>query len=213
MSLSEFVSMHKPFHFTSLFPLIVVVALSACSIPRQDRQDSYHEEDFSSSNVYARSFPGSAQATCEAGRRALLSQGYVIHEASPSLVRGRKNFQPESGIHMQTEFHVVCAPNSKGSNSTTVFANAVNDRYSLRKSSNSASLGVGALGSVSLPFGSSDDSLVKVASETVSNKKFYGSFFELLESYLDAAGDSPAQVDRQSSKDDKNTLSVKPVDE
>jgi hypothetical protein len=90
------------------------------------------------------------------------------------------------GYGFVTQFHVVCVPNSKGSNSTTAFANAVRDRYSLRKSSsNSASAGVGVLGSLSVPFGSTDDSLVKVASETIPTRQFYDRFFELVEAYLD----------------------------
>lgn len=171
-----------------LFPAALVAALAGCTLPQQV---AFPEEDFSSSNIYARSFPGSAEASCEAARRTLLSQGYVISEANASQVKARKNFQPERAQHMQIEFHVVCAANSKGSNSTTVFANAVRENYSLRKSSNSASLGVGSLGSLSLPFGYSDDSLVKVASETIPTKQFYASFFELLESYLDAPLEGP----------------------
>ena len=40
------------------------------------------------------------------------------------------------------------------------------------------------LGSVSLPFSSSSDSMVKVASETVSSPPFYDSFFDLVRRYL-----------------------------
>ena len=144
-------------------------------------------EDFGSSGTYVRMFPGTGQTTCEAARRALLSQGYVIGEASESQVKGRKHFQPARDVHEQIEFHIVCAPNAKGSNSTTAFANAVLDRYSLKKSSTSASVGVSVLGSVSLPFGVSDDSMVKVASETIAKRKFYDRFFEVMESYLDVS--------------------------
>lgn len=163
--------------------LFSLVGLAACSFPRQY---NYDEEYFSSNNTYSRSYPGSAKSSCEAARRALLSQGYIIDDVNASRIKGHKNFQPESDVHMQIAFNVDCEENSRGSNSTTVFASAVNDRYSLRKSSNSASLGVGALGSLSLPIGSTDDALVKVASETISAKKFYESFFSRLESFLDA---------------------------
>ncbi|RMU93419.1 hypothetical protein ALP19_200151 [Pseudomonas syringae pv. tomato] len=40
------------------------------------------------------------------------------------------------------------------------------------------------LGSVSMPIGSTDDSMVKVASETVSSAKFYERFFGLVENFL-----------------------------
>jgi hypothetical protein len=173
-----------------LLTVLSIAALSACSTTKRiDDQN----ETFSSTNTYSHSFAGSGPATCEAARRALLSQGYVINEAQASLIKGRKNFQPESDIHVQIEFHVVCAPDGKGSNSTTAFANAVRDRYSLKKSSNSASLGVGVIGSLSLPFGSSDESLVKVASETIPTGQFYDRFFELVESYLDGASGTSAE--------------------
>jgi hypothetical protein len=173
------------YFFSLLVAALSVAALSGCSAMKQPASYQTYQNEFASSGVYSRSFPGSGQDVCEAARRTLLSQGYVIGEANASTVKGRKNFQPENDVHVQIEFHVVCAPNSKGSNSTTAFANAVRDRYSLKKSSNSASVGVGVLGSLSLPFGTTDDSLVKVASETIPTRQFYDRFFELIESYLD----------------------------
>lgn len=164
---------------------LLCLLLSACSLPIHD---SPRPLEFATSDAHAHGFSGSDKATCEAARRALLSQGYVISEASASLVRGRKNFQPERDQHVQIEFHVVCAPNSPGSNSATAFANAVRDVYTLRKSSTSASVGVGALGSLSLPLGLSDESLVKVGSETIVSKRFYEQFFGLVERYFDGTG-------------------------
>jgi len=61
---------------------------------------------------------------------------------------------------------------------------ALQDRYALKKGSTAASVGVGAIGSLSLPFTSGDDSLVKVASETVTSASFYDRFFKLVASYL-----------------------------
>jgi len=157
------------------------------------------QEEFGSTGVFARSVPGTGKTGCEAARRALLSQGYVISESNDAAVRGRRKFQPNGENHVEIEFNVVCAPNSKGSNSTTIFANAVRDRYSLKKSSTSASLGVGVLGSVSLPIGATNDSLVKVASETISSGRLYRRFFEAVERYLD---DAPADAgDPDASKD------------
>jgi hypothetical protein len=75
-----------------------------------------------------------------------------------------------------------------------VFANALQDRYALKKTNNSASLGVGVLGSVSMPIGSSDDSMVKVASETVSSAKFYERFFALVELFLPPEAKKAAHI-------------------
>jgi hypothetical protein len=62
----------------------------------------------------------------------------------------------------------------------------VQDRYALKKNPTSASVGVGVLGSVSLPIGSNDDSLVRVASKTVRDAEFYKRFFDRVNYYLPA---------------------------
>ena len=67
----------------------------------------------------------------------------------------------------------------------------VQDSYQLKKSNNSASLGVGAIGSVSLPFTSGNDSMVKVGSVTISSDEFYEGFFDLVSRYLATVDDLP----------------------
>jgi len=147
--------------------------------------ESYDNEEFISGNAYSHSFAGTGPATCEAGRRALLSQGYIVTEATPVLVTGNKKFQRDRNSHIQIDFSIVCAPDSEGSNATTAFANAVRQTYSLKKTSTSASVGVGVLGSLSMPVGSSDESMVKIGAETIASKKFYDQFFQRVENYLD----------------------------
>lgn len=142
------------------------------------------QEDFASTVTYSRLFDATAAQTCEAARRALLSQGYIINSAREDLVEGRKSFQPEPEAHLQMEIRVVCAPDSHDGNVSLGFVTALQDVYMLKKSNNSASLGVGALGSVSLPFSSSSDALVKVASKTISSDVFYERFFDLVKRYL-----------------------------
>ena len=61
---------------------------------------------------------------------------------------------------------------------------AVQDRYTLKKTNNSASLGVGGVGSVSLPLLSTDEALIKVGSETIASDGLYDSVFELVSRYL-----------------------------
>lgn len=152
----------------------------------------YHREEFDPSETYTRVFATSEAQACEAARRALLSQGYVVGTASADVVNARKSFQPEAEMHMEIEFRVTCTPEVKGvSGKTLVFVSALQDRYALKKSNNSASVGVGVIGSVSLPFTSSDDSLVKVASETITTAAFYDRYFKLLTRYLGAGPGEP----------------------
>jgi len=149
---------------------------------------TFQREEFEPGNTYSRSFAANDAQTCEAARRALLSQGYVVSAATVDLVNARKSFQPESDSHIEIEFRVVCASEVKGGSKTLLFVSALQDRYALKKSNNSASLGVGAIGSVSLPFSSSDDALVKVASETITAAAFYDRYFKLVTRYLAATG-------------------------
>ncbi|ABM36649.1 MULTISPECIES: DUF2242 domain-containing protein [Polaromonas] len=155
--------------------------LSACgSTPKAFAS----QEEFGSTVTYSRLFDATAAQTCEAARRALLSQGYIISAAREDMVEGRKSFQPEPESHLQMEIRVVCAPDSPDGKVSLGFVTALQDVYALKKSNNSASLGVGALGSVSLPFSSSNDAMVKVASKTISSDAFYERFFDLVKRYL-----------------------------
>ena len=81
----------------------------------------------------SRSFGVSAAQSCEAARRALLSHGYLVQRSNADLVEGRKSFQPAPDSHVQIEFHVVCA--QEGPEHSTVFVNALQDLYALKKSS------------------------------------------------------------------------------
>ena len=148
------------------------------------------QENFGSANTYSRLFDASAAQTCEAARRALLSQGYIINTASSDLVEGRKSFQPDAEAHLRMEIRVVCATDglaladAADGKVSLAFVTALQDQYALKKSNNSASLGVGVFGSVSLPFSSSSDSMVRVGSETIASDAFYDRFFELVRRYL-----------------------------
>ena len=142
------------------------------------------QENFGSVATYSRLFDATPAQTCEASRRALLSQGYVISSSSADLVEGKKSFQPEPESHLQMLVRVVCVPEANDGKVSLGFVTAIQDTYALRKTNNSASVGVGAIGSVSLPFSSSSESLVKVGSETIAKDTFYDSFFDLVKRYL-----------------------------
>ena len=142
------------------------------------------QENFGSVATYSRLFDATPAQTCEASRRALLSQGYVISSSSADLVEGKKSFQPEPESHLQMMVRVVCVPEANDGKVSLGFVTATQDTYALRKTNNSASVGVGAIGSVSLPFSSSSESLVKVGSETIAKDAFYDSFFDLVKRYL-----------------------------
>ncbi|SQF97640.1 putative lipoprotein [Paucimonas lemoignei] len=160
---------------------IALLAISGCAAKKTA---VYEHENFDDAGTFSRNYPVSDSASCEAARRALLSQGYIITSSDPKMISGHKSFQQTGETHMEISFNVVCAADGSADNGSTMFANALQDRYALKKTNNSASLGVGVLGSLSMPIGSTDDSMVKVASETVASDKFYDRFFILVENFL-----------------------------
>ena len=170
--------------------LAIIAMLAGCgsTIP----QHVPVQESFGSTETFSRMFDASPAQTCEAARRALLSQGYIAMARTAELIEGSKSFQPDPELNLQMNIRVVCVPETTDGQVSIGFVTALQDRYTLKKSANSASLGVGALGSVSLPFSSGSDSMVKVGSETIAKSGFYDSFFELVSRYLAQDRDSIA---------------------
>ncbi len=157
--------------------------LAACAMPDRPVR-LYEAEAFDTARSFSREFVASPADTCNAARRALLSQGYVVTVPQADQLEARKRFQPEPETHVQIEFHVVCSGTARGAPTSVAFASATQDRYALKKTAASASVGVSPFGSISLPFASGSDSLVKVASETIPSGRFYDRFFDLVEHHL-----------------------------
>lgn len=165
--------------------LLSLGTLVACSLPRSGQNRSmsvYQREAFNADETFSRLFDTPVAQSCEAARRALLSQGYIVTRADERQVVGSKRFQPEGEVHVELSFNVVCA--AEGERLSTLFVSAQQDKYVLKKNPNAASIGVSAVGSISVPLGSTEDSLVKVASETVPAGVFYDRYFALVQRML-----------------------------
>ena len=170
-------------------PAALALALfaSACSLPAGGSREPasvYQAERFQPDETFSRLFDASVADTCEAARRALLSQGYLITAARGDAVSGSKRFQPENEVHIEISFNVVCVPEGTLGALATAYVSALQDRYVLKKLPNNTSLGVGPFGSISVPLSSSEDSLVKVGSETIPAGPFYDRYFALMQRLL-----------------------------
>jgi len=118
-------------------------------------------------------------------------RGYLIDLASSEEVKARKATRGEGKQNAFIEMNAACVPDSNGS---TVFATGVLSNYAMKMSSSSASVGVAAIGSISLPIGQSVDSLVKVSEETIDDTAFYKRFFSAVETILgEIEADKPAE--------------------
>ena len=112
--------------------LLMLAALAGCELPPGiggEAHSVYQQERFLSDETFSRLFDASVQDTCEAARRALLSQGYLVNTASADTVAGRKYYQPHQDVHYEVQMRVVCAPEGQGDARTSAFASALQDRY------------------------------------------------------------------------------------
>lgn len=190
----------SPRLFLAVCTGLLASALAGCArLPEampglEQRHLQFTPNDFDAASMHTRHVLDSQANTCEAARRALLSQGYLVNAASADTVAGRKYYQPHQDVHYEVQMRVVCAPEGQGDARTSAFASALQDRYVIKKVNNSASLGVGGLGSVSLPVSATDDTLVKVGSETITDAQFYARFFQLFERYVRLAPPGSAPV-------------------
>ncbi|RZF24636.1 DUF2242 domain-containing protein [Paraburkholderia sp. UYCP14C] len=174
--------MQISFSRTTAAALFGLLAITACSSTPQPK---FTQELFETgASPYARNFNSSTGDSCEAARRALLSQGYLTTMSHPDTVDGTKNFQPNGDSHVVVEFHVVCTPGEEAADTSIVYVNAVQNGFALKKSDTSASVGLSVLGSLSLPIRSNSDAMVKISSETIPSGKFYDRFFSLVDHYL-----------------------------
>ena len=177
--------MHRNLTFLPLAALGLGLVLSGCGVlPAREGPKVYQGERFTADETFSRLFDANVEDTCEAARRALLSQGYVISKADAGLVRGAKRFQPEGEVHVEIAFNIVCVGDGPKQEIATAYVSAQQDRYAIKKTPQAATLGVSALGTISLPMSSSHDSLVKVASETIPAGEFYDRFFALVQRML-----------------------------
>lgn len=147
-------------------------------------------ETFGAEDTYSRDYPVPPVTACEAARRALLGQGYVITQATSESLQATKVFQPESDLHTQLNLRATCVERADGG--SIVFLNAVQDRHALKTQSSSASVGVSMIGSVSLPVPiGSNANLVRVGSNTVQNQEFYRRLFDRVSYYLPGTPQMP----------------------
>lgn len=142
----------------------------------------FDSERFDNAAPYSRAFAFNPAAACQAARRALLSQGYMLYMEEAARLHGRKFFRPANGQVVELAINVVCLPGTAaGSTGAVVFATAWQDAFITKRNPVAASVGMPVLGNLSMPVASTEDSLIKVGVETVQDPDYYARFFTLLQ--------------------------------
>ncbi len=161
----------RPIVFTLLGGLVV----GACGSSPPLRV--YQTETFSSETPFQYYSSREPAGACEIGKRALLSQGYQIESAQPLSIRGEKYFQPGPDHATKLSITLVCLPSSLGA---VIYANALETQYELKSRGSSAGVSVAGMGSLSLPWATDKDTLVKTGDVTITAPEFYQRLFELI---------------------------------
>lgn len=137
----------------------------------------YNSERFAVDSPFEMRLAVPAERACALGQRVLLSQGYQVELSEPDRVAGKKYFQPEVSHQMQLEIALICLADGNG---TIVYANALQTRSELKSRTNNTGFSVAGIGSISLPWSSEKEEMIKVGEETVTDPAFYERLFDLL---------------------------------
>ncbi len=162
-------------------PRAVTLACAMCVLAACSSDPVHRQESFDPKSPYQYRVPAEPGLACNAAKLTLLSQGYVIDTPSQNQLKGSKSFQPEADRHVILDFNVHCVGTRNG---TMLYANATESRFDLKKNSQSAGISIASVGGITLPWGTSSESLVKVAGLTVSDPQFYRRFYTLVEQEL-----------------------------
>jgi hypothetical protein len=176
------------FRLAPSLPHLVPVALflAGCASPPAP----YRTETFDAESPYVNWSTREPGAACELGKRALLSQGYQVESANPASIRGEKFFQPKPSYGVTLHITLVCLPSNVGA---VMYANALQTRFELKSASSSTGVSVAGVGSISLPWASDKEAMVKVGEETISDPAFYRRLFALIEA-MHGEGSQAAQA-------------------
>lgn len=163
--------------------------LSACAateqlVSRTPEVPIYQRELFQPAAPYWRAYPADGVQICEGARQALMSQGYVVLGHSALSMSARKFFRPEHGVGVELAVQVTCVDKAGGNSAGVAYVTAWQDHFVTRKNANAASLGVNAVGSISVPLTAAEDTLVKVGVDMVSDAQFYDRFHALVGTML-----------------------------
>jgi len=158
-------------------------------------QKVYQQETFDLDSPFQHLVPFAPETACTGAKLGLLGQGYIVESAEATTVKGKKAFRTSGEESTFLEMSVVCAPRG---DDAIIFANGLQTVYAVKKNLQAASVGLSALGTISLPVGGTTDSMVKVGDETVTDRDFYQRFFAVVDFHLERLDQSPSTTPSES---------------
>ena len=156
---------------------LISLLLAACSGPRTYAG----KEDFRADARHRRDFAATAVPICEAARRVLLGDGYIVEGSAAQNLAGAKEFQIEEHRHAILRLYVTCDQRTGGS---TLFVTATEEHFDVKTSRQSTSIGVPLVSPISISSKSEVDNQVKIRGETVTDRAFYERFYRAVQQEL-----------------------------
>ncbi|BBI98876.1 hypothetical protein FGKAn22_05690 [Ferrigenium kumadai] len=160
----------------SLFLVAILLSLTACGGPRTYAG----KEDFQADPRHRRDFSAMAAPVCDAARRVLQGDGYIVEKSIDQDLIGTKEFPIEDERHAILRLYVTCSQRTGGS---TLFVTATEEHFDVKASSESTSIGV-PLTPLSISSKREIDTTVKTRGETITNRRFYERFYEAVQREL-----------------------------
>lgn len=156
---------------------LISLVLGACGGP-----GTYAErEAFQADSRHRRDFSATAAPVCEAARRVLLGDGYIVAGSADQNLIGVKEFQIEKNRHAILRLYVTCSQRASGS---TLFVTATEEHFDVKTSRQSTSIGVPLVAPISISSESAVDNQVKTRGETVTDRDFYERFYRAVQQEL-----------------------------
>lgn len=153
-----------------LIVILISLLLAACSGTR-----NYSDgEAFRADSRHSRDFSVAPDPVCEAARRVLLRDGYIVQPGAGERLIGVKEFQVDENQQAQLRLYVNCSARASGS---TLFVTATEEHFDIKTSRKSTSVGIPLLFPISVSNSSEVDAQVKVRGEMVRDKGFYERFY------------------------------------
>ena len=139
------------------------------------------DEVFSSDSRYRRNFLASAPAVCDAARRVLLGDGYIVNRGESQSLVGGKEFQVKERQHAVLNIHVSCDQRVAGS---ILFVTATEEHFDVESTRQSSSIGFPLVAPIYYSTQNEADRQVKIRGETVSESGFYERFYRAVQREL-----------------------------
>lgn len=157
--------------------MLTTLLLAACGgLPTYAEKEAFQTDP-----RHRRDFANAAAPVCEAARRALLGDGYLVGESATQNLVGVKEFQIEDMRHAILRIYVTCVPQAGAS---TLFVTATEEHFDVKTRRETTSIGVPLLTPISISGTSEADNQVKTMGATVMDRDFYERFYRAVKREL-----------------------------